>query len=267
MSTFLADVRETLAPRDDARHGPLSPLLIAMTAVTGLVDAYSFLALGHVFVANMTGNVLFLGFALAGAPGFSISATLLALGAFIIGGFIGGALAARHGAHRGRLLTIAAATQTLLMLGAVLLALTAGIPIPIVHGHALAALLGAAMGLQNATVRKLAVPDLPTTVLTLTLIGVPADSQLVGGSGSHAGRRLVAVAAMLLGALIGALLLVHGAAVLPLVIAAILIGGVAIATYALARANPPWVYDSPPDEAKEEDQTSAATNIRKGGTA
>src|SRR6185312_16371345 len=116
MSTFLADVRETLAPRDDARHGPLSPLLIAMTAVTGLVDAYSFLALGHVFVANMTGNVIFLGFALAGAPGFSISATLLALGAFIIGGFIGGALAARHSAHRGRLLTIAAATQTFFLL-------------------------------------------------------------------------------------------------------------------------------------------------------
>jgi uncharacterized membrane protein YoaK (UPF0700 family) len=267
MSTFLADVRETLAPRSDTRHGPLSPLLVVMTAVTGLVDAFSFLALGRIFVANMTGNIIFLGFALAGAPGFSISATLLALGSFIIGGFIGGALAARHGSHRGRLLTIAAATQTFFLLGAVLLTLLAGVPVPAPEGYALTCFLGAAMGLQNATVRKLAVPDLPTTVLTLTLISVPADSQLVGGSGSRAGRRLIAVVAMLLGALIGALLLTHGVTVLPLVIATILVGGVAIATHTLARANPPWVHANLADEAKRADQTDSVTDVRERGTA
>ncbi len=32
----------------------LPPLLLALTAVTGLVDAVSFLSLGHVFTANMT---------------------------------------------------------------------------------------------------------------------------------------------------------------------------------------------------------------------
>jgi uncharacterized membrane protein YoaK (UPF0700 family) len=42
-----------------------------MTAVTGVVDAVSFLALGHVFTANMTGNIVFLGFALAGARRFT----------------------------------------------------------------------------------------------------------------------------------------------------------------------------------------------------
>ncbi len=51
-----------------------------MTLVTGLVDAFSYLVLGHVFVANMTGNVVFLAFALAGAAGFSIPASLVALG-------------------------------------------------------------------------------------------------------------------------------------------------------------------------------------------
>jgi hypothetical protein len=54
----------------DPRHGPLPPLLLALTAVTGLVDAVSILRLGRVFVANMTGNVVFTGFALTGAPGF-----------------------------------------------------------------------------------------------------------------------------------------------------------------------------------------------------
>ena len=51
----------------DARHGPLPVLLIVLTVVTGLVDAVSYLNLGHVFVANVTGNVVFLGFAAAGA--------------------------------------------------------------------------------------------------------------------------------------------------------------------------------------------------------
>ena len=67
MSTFLTEARQTLVPRGEVKHGPLPPLLVAMTLVTGLVDAFSYLVLGHVFVANMTGNVVFLAFALAGA--------------------------------------------------------------------------------------------------------------------------------------------------------------------------------------------------------
>jgi uncharacterized membrane protein YoaK (UPF0700 family) len=45
----------------------LPPLFLILTFVTGVVDATSYLRLGHVFVANMTGNVVFLGFGLAGA--------------------------------------------------------------------------------------------------------------------------------------------------------------------------------------------------------
>jgi len=67
----------------DPRHGPLPPLLLALTAVTGLVDAVSILRLGRVFVANMTGNVVFTGFAIVGAPGFSLSASLFALAGFL----------------------------------------------------------------------------------------------------------------------------------------------------------------------------------------
>ena len=60
MHTFLSEIRQTLLPDRDAKHRPLPPLLIAMTLVTGLVDAFSYLVLGHVFVANMTGNIVFL---------------------------------------------------------------------------------------------------------------------------------------------------------------------------------------------------------------
>ena len=79
MNSFFTGIRETVAPPPGARHGPLPPLLLGLTLVTGLVDAFSYLVLGHVFVANMTGNVVFLGFALVGAPGFSIGASAVAL--------------------------------------------------------------------------------------------------------------------------------------------------------------------------------------------
>src|SRR5712691_12754479 len=98
MKTFLADARDVLVPGKGGKHGPLPPLLVGMTLVTGLVDAFSYLVLGHVFVANMTGNVVFLGFALAGASGFSISASLVALAAFGLGAVTGGRLARHVGA-------------------------------------------------------------------------------------------------------------------------------------------------------------------------
>ena len=84
---------------------------MSLTIVTGLVDAVSYVGLGHVFVANMTGNVVFVGFALAGAPGLSVPASLAALGAFLIGAIAGGRIGVRLGAHRGRHLQAATATS------------------------------------------------------------------------------------------------------------------------------------------------------------
>src|SRR3954447_25088048 len=71
----------------------LPQLLYLFTAVTGLVDAVSYIGLGHVFTANMTGNIVLLGFALAGVPGLSASRSLTALAAFLVGAVIGGRLA------------------------------------------------------------------------------------------------------------------------------------------------------------------------------
>src|SRR5881409_3821504 len=115
MTTFFTEVRQTLVPRGEVKHGPLPPLLVGMTLVTGLVDAFSYLVLGHVFVANMTGNVVFLAFALAGASGFSIPASLVALGAFCLGALSGGRLAAHAGADRSRLLAVACALEAVLV--------------------------------------------------------------------------------------------------------------------------------------------------------
>jgi uncharacterized protein YkwD len=90
--------------------------------------------------------------------------------------------------------------------GALVIAALAGQDIGTGGRYALVVLLAIAMGIQNTTARQLAVPDLTTTVLTTTLTGVAADSPLAGGHGSKLGRRALSVAAMLLGALIGGLL-------------------------------------------------------------
>jgi uncharacterized membrane protein YoaK (UPF0700 family) len=241
MNAFLADIRSTIVPDQHGRHGPLPPLLISMTLVTGLVDAFSYLVLGHVFVANMTGNIVLLGFALAGAPGFSIAASATALASFFAGALIGGRIGSRHGGHRGRLHSSAAAVQALFLAASVVLAALSGIPVAAGFRYALIVGLGAAMGLQNAVARKIAVPDLPTTVLTLTITGVAADSALAGGPGSKAGRRLIAVATMLAGALVGAVLVRHAAIFWPLAIALVTIALGAVTSRSLGKPHPDWV--------------------------
>lgn len=129
MTSLVNDIRGTFVPAPGGRHGPLPPLLIGLTLVTGLVDAFSYLLLGHVFVANMTGNVVFLGFALAGAPGFSITASLVALVAFAAGALLGGLLATRHGAHPARLFSVATSVQALFLTAAAVLAGLSGNPL------------------------------------------------------------------------------------------------------------------------------------------
>lgn len=186
--SVLRDVALTFRPAPGDRHGPLVPMLLALTVLTGLVDAVSYLKLGHVFVANMTGNVVFLGFALAGAGGLSALASLLALGSFLLGALAGGWLCSRH-EHHGRLLRAAILTQALLITLALLLALLASKPLEETVRYSLIVVLALAMGVQNAAALRLAVPELTTTVLTRTLTGIASEASLVGGAGSKLGRR------------------------------------------------------------------------------
>ena len=237
----LRTLARTRWPWRDEGQGPLPALLIALTVVTGLVDAVSYLALGHVFVANMTGNVVFLGFALAGAPGLSITASLVALASFLVGALAGGRMGVRLGAHRGRYLAAVTTAGGSLLVIAVVVAALVGQPVSDAARYALIVPLALAMGAQNAVARRLAVPDLTTTVLTLTLTGVASDSRLAGGPGGRPGRRLIAVAAMAAGALAGALLVIRVDVVVPLALAALAIEGTAVATSRLAtRPNADW---------------------------
>jgi uncharacterized membrane protein YoaK (UPF0700 family) len=199
----------------DSIHGPLPFILLLLTAVTGIVDAVSYLGLGQVFVANMTGNVVFLGFAIGGAQGFSIQASILAIACFLVGALVCGCIGSVQ-KHRGRLLFLVVLLETLLI-GSVPAAITAHL----ITGqdairYGAIAVLSFAMGMQNAAARRFAVPDLTTTVLTLTLTGIAADSRLAGGNDRNLALRLMAVAAMLSGATIGAILVLRAGMIVAL---------------------------------------------------
>ena len=208
-------------------------ILLAMTAVSGIVDAVCFIALGHVFTANMTGNVVFLGFAIGGVPGLSIWRSLLALVFFMSGALLGGRMTkAMNPQDPGSTPVHALVIETLLLLAASVVSIGFRAPY---EDHKLKivlviALTAVVMGLRNAVVRKLGVPDLTTTVLTMTIAGLAADARLAGGQGSHSGRRLVSIGAMLIGALVGAALVLHTRSIYALLIAVVAMACVALAS-------------------------------------
>jgi uncharacterized membrane protein YoaK (UPF0700 family) len=224
----------------DPRHGPLPLLLIVLTIVTGLVDAVSYLKLGHVFVANMTGNVVLLGLAVGGASEFSIAVSLVAIGSFLLGALAGGRLGSSTGEHRGRFLALATYAKGTAVAAAFLVSLLSADAAAGIAAYALVVLLAFAMGLQNATARRLGVPDLTTTVLTLTLTGVAADSNFAGGTNPNIVRRLIAPAAMFIGALVGAILIFHVGVSAALGVAVALLLFNAIAGYRLSSSTAAW---------------------------
>src|SRR2546425_3457162 len=184
--------------------------LLGMTAVTGLVDAVSYLSLGRVFTANMTGNIVLLAFATAHVSGLSIARSLTALLGFLVGAILGGRVVARANADS----QIRFAAQAFLLEVAFLFAASLcgiGYRVDLLEDSfrpfALIALTALAMGTRNAAVRKLAIPDLTTTVLTLTITGIGADSSLANGNSPRLARRAESVAAMFLGAALGAVVI------------------------------------------------------------
>ena len=190
-------------------------VFLGMTAVTGLVDAVSFLALGRVFTANMTGNVVLLGFATARVPGLSVTLSLAALGSFLVGAVLGGRIMAQASGDAHIRFAAKAFLLEVVVLTAAALCGTGykgGLIEPSVQQLALIALTALAMGIRNAAVRKLAIPDVTTTVLTLTLTGIAADSSLANGNNVRLARRVGAVVAMFSGAAVGAVVVRHSIA-------------------------------------------------------
>ena len=191
-------------------------ILLGMTAVTGMVDAVSFLAPGGVFTANMTGNVVLLGFAIGGVAGLSVSKLLMSLICFAVGAVLGGWMTRKMNPQdSGAKLAHALVIETIFFFVAA--AASVGFKAPYEQHKLkislLIALTAVAMGLRNSVVRKLAIPDLTTTVLTLTITGFAADSSLAGGDNPRWQRRGAAILALVAGAAAGASMLRYSVAV------------------------------------------------------
>jgi uncharacterized membrane protein YoaK (UPF0700 family) len=178
--------------------------LLLLTFATGLVDAVSVLVLGHVFVANMTGNVIFLGFWFVPHSGVDLTAAVVSFGGFLLGTVVGGRFA-RHLDQRTRLwLTAALGTEVVVL---VVLTVLAGAGVLAYHDNTkliLIAALAMVFGSQNAAARQFGIQELSTTVLTSTIVGIGVDSRLAGGTGAREKLRYGVVLTMCGGAIVGA---------------------------------------------------------------
>ncbi|GAA1960426.1 YoaK family protein [Catenulispora subtropica] len=203
MKAALLRLSDRLYDDGAAEYNTLPAALIVATLVTGTVDAVSYLALGHIFVANMTGNVVFLGFAVAGAKGLTVWAPILAAGCFAAGAWTETRLGRRSAGDDRRRLSAAVGAHAAFVTVALLIAAFEDDAKTSTHAQ-LTAILAFGFGVQNAVVRKLAVPDLTTTVLTMTVTGLAADPL-----GKATWRRVISLVCMFVGALAGGVLVLH----------------------------------------------------------
>lgn len=180
--------------------------LLMLTFATGLVDSISVLILGHVFVANMTGNVIFLGFWFVPNSGVDLAAAVVAFIGFVTGAILGGRFVRHLGHEVRRWLTIALGTEVVALLA---LAALAGGGVLGYHGTdrlILIICLATIFGAQSVAAREFGIPELTTTVLTATIVGIGRDSRLAGGSGEREKLRYAVVLTMCGGAVVGATL-------------------------------------------------------------
>lgn len=178
--------------------------LLLLTFATGLADAISVLVLGHVFVANMTGNVIFLGFWFVPRTDIDLTAAVIAFVGFVPGTVLGGRLTRKLGHRPRRWITTALGIEVALL---AVLSILAGIGLLDYQDNTKLFLIGGlavTFGLQNATAREFGIQELSTTVLTATIVAIGVESRLAGGSGQSELLRYSIVGTMCVGAVIGA---------------------------------------------------------------
>jgi uncharacterized membrane protein YoaK (UPF0700 family) len=194
---------------------PLAAGAGAITAICGMLDAATFLGLGHVFAETMNGNIVFLAFTAGtrGAPGLTavlpgnLVPYVVALVCFSAGAVIGGRLARRDG-ETGRRIGFAGDAG---LIGAAAIAVALTHPGPAGHArYLIIGILAVAMGMQNVLIRRWGIPDLATNAMTKTLAYLVADSSLGGGDNHHATRRGTSIMIFAISAATGAFLTRYG---------------------------------------------------------
>jgi uncharacterized membrane protein YoaK (UPF0700 family) len=157
-------------------------MLTLLAVAAGCVDGASFLGLGQVLTAAMTGNTTLLGLALGQGDAQAALRSAVALAGFVVGAFLGAAMVDRgvQGAIWSPAVTWALALELAIL---VILALAwhrleGGGDWTIDHRYPLIAAAGIAMGIQSAAAHCIGVPGVTTTYVTGTLTSLA--SRLAG---------------------------------------------------------------------------------------
>jgi len=181
-------------------------LMLALTFSTGVIDAVGYLGLDKVFTGNMTGNVVILGMAIAGAPDLPIIGPVIALVLFMAGAAVSGRVLKGRAAGWSSLNTGLFFAVGLVLLASALVALLVA-ERPEWLNLVVTGALGLAMGMQAGAARHIGVADVTTVVVTSTIVGLAFDSVFGGGGNKNWARRLLAIVLIGVGAAVGALLL------------------------------------------------------------
>jgi uncharacterized membrane protein YoaK (UPF0700 family) len=247
-------------------QGVRDALLVALTFSAGAIDSISFLVLGKVFSAFMTGNIVFLGFELGGAAGPSTWRTIASIGAFGVGAALGARVVApTAGAHAvwPRRVTAALAAGAVAQTAFLVLWLAVSGRPSSGSADALIAISALAMGLQTAAVFSLGVRAVFSTAATAAWTAFMGDVATWSQTRDERHRLASILVALFAGAVIGAVLVVNArawAALLPLVISASV---VAVAAYRLHPASSGGQVGVPPSATRAlsgEDRTAGAAS-------
>jgi uncharacterized membrane protein YoaK (UPF0700 family) len=206
-------------PPNNTADGVVTVLMI-LTGLSGFIDAATYLGIGRFFLGKMTGNVEHIGWAVARVPGFLVTEAVAALAAFLVGAVAAGRLSRLLQHRRQRWMAAALVVEAGLLLIALIGVVAARSDSPTSSKVWLIELLALAMGFRNGTTRKLAEPDMTTTLITGNLADIGADCALAGGNSPRLRRRLGSVVSMLGGAAIGGFLYAHHGLIAPLALAA-----------------------------------------------
>jgi uncharacterized membrane protein YoaK (UPF0700 family) len=207
--------------------GVRNRLFEALTLSSGAVDSISFLGLGKVFTAFMTGNVAFLGMGIAGNPAPRIVSVLASMAAFAVGIYIATTITSSDEKKSG----VIWSPRTTIVLGVSLLAHLGFVAIWFANNgrpgaNAIPILLAVwalAMGLQSGAVRKLHVEGIFTTAATGTFMVLASDVVNWKKTVDERRRARFVLISLVIGATAGAYLFFHApifAPVLPLVVTA-----------------------------------------------
>ncbi|MCP3754254.1 YoaK family protein [Streptomyces sp. TBY4] len=208
-----------MSPGSRTKRLPLTLLLLVLTVVTGLIEAVSLLALGPVFTAMQSGNVLFLAFGVAHAGPVPALAPAVSLSAFVLGAVCGARLEAFVEGRGRRWFVTGLSAEAVLILAAAAAGwgLAPHFGAPGARELLVSATLSLAMGIRNVTSLRVNLAGVPTTLVTRSLTAFLGGSVVgrdpafgYGTAGWRWVRRAGSVGAMFAGGLAGALLVRTG---------------------------------------------------------